>query len=334
MKVLSKMFLMVFFFLCFNAQAAENKIYFSDEAACKVALADGSAMFYSPSLKRPAPKSWSREKLATSVCVQMETVQGYQHVVLPAGFEMAQHPTSKAWHAAPCTNYTNWTPGNKMSEPVAAVMPGVVQGVHAGTVMQTVCDAKCEAKKVCEQNSGTLDKMNEKGEWLCYLPGSKISLIQPVEASGVVQYQWNGWSDQGMQVPGATPKISVARPMTSVTGIACTTGQGCSSRPVAKWESEKSASYCGIRTTDGRLFKLGHDKTNGLVTVTDFTNGEGSGYARMILGGLTGNDCDKVQEVIESKAWADVTKHFKLPNACAVAKKLKPADNKISQHKT
>ncbi len=330
---MKKWFFVLFFSLVpFMVQAGENKIYFADLGKCQSSLADGTSMFYSPSLNRPAPKSWKREKLTSSTCIQMETVQGYQFVVLPTGFEMAQHPTSKAWHAAPCTNYTNWLPGNQMSEPVTAQLPGVVQGVHAGTVMQTVCDAKCEAKKVCDQASGTLDKMNDRGEWLCYLPGQKIHLIQGVEVAGTVQYQWKGWNDSGMKVPGATPNISVARPSNSVTGQVCHT-QGCSSRPVATFQGVVNADYCGIRTTDGRLFKLGHDKTSGLVTVTDWTNGEGSGYARMILGGVTGNDCDKVQEVIEKKAWPDMTKHFKLPNGCVTAEKYKPVNNKLSQHK-
>ena len=310
--------------------AAENKMYFPDKATCQISLGDNSAIYYTPSLKRSAPQAWKRKSLEKSECVQMETVQGFQFVALPTGFRMAQNPNG-AWHAELCTNWTNWTPVGQ-SEPVAAQVPGVVQGVSAATVIQVQCDAKCEAKKVCDQAAGTLDKMNQSGEWLCLLPEQKIQLIQPVNVNGVVKYQWGGWADPGTQVPGANPRISVAKPATTVTGTACFT-QGCSSVPVAEFVQEVKSDYCGIRTTDARLFKLGHDKTSGLVTVTEWTNGEGSGYARMILGGVTGNDCDKVQEVVEKKVWSDMTKHFRMTNTCSVAQKLANPNNKVTQNK-
>ena len=137
---------------------------------------------------------------------------------------------------------------------------------------------------------------------------------------------------QGQVAGSQGPQVDMGRSQAPVvSGQPCFTN-GCSSRPVANFVSEVKSEFCGIRTNDGRFFKLGHDKTNGRVTVTDWTSNEGSGYARMTVGGITGNDCDKVQEVIEKRVWADMTKHFNLSNACTVKQKLVPVSNKITQN--
>lgn len=314
---------MLFAFFSLSAMAGEQNLYFADQAKCDVALSAGTAMFYTPTLNRPAPKNWKTDTLKASKCVQMETVQGMQFVALSVGSPMAQNPASKAWHHRLCTNWTNWLPGNNQSEPIASQLPGVIQAVGGGVVLKGMqCDAKCQQVKICGENGLTpLDKMNENGEWLCQAPDLKIVVIQNGSIRGEVHLEQKGWTVSGnSNLPAAPMDFNVTRPNASVSGTRCET-QGCSYKPVAKFISEEKADFCGIHTSDGRVFKLGRHPTNGELVIADWT----SGVQGKVMGlkQQATRDCDVDQKAAETIHWPAITHRFGLPNDCTITKRSK-----------
>lgn len=325
--------------------ASENKIFFANKSKCETALAAGEAMFYSPSLKRPAPSSWKRETLKESTCSQMETTQGMQFVVLPPGFEMAQNPGTKGWHAAECTNWTNWLPGNKQSEPIASQMPGVIQAVAGNTVLKgMVCDAKCQQVKICGENGLTpLDKMNEKGEWLCQAPDYKILVVQNGSIRGEVHLKQKGWTVSGNgTLPPAPMDFKTGAPKGSVSGPLCTV-QGCSQREQAEFRGEVKAKICGIVVGNvgpkDRLLWLATDEKSGNLQVTELVdedlNADGT-VNKTVLGKKITNkttksmltnrkvsaSCDTDQEFVEKEVWHHMVKYFSFPSACVIAGRI------------
>lgn len=305
---------------------------------CEAAVKGPGVNFYTPKLKNPVEKGEILDTFSSQApgCIityatREDGTRGMATVAVDKGSIKKLASGRKVWTECHnlVINYLTVIFGSQKSELTRQNIPAT----QALQLERDKCDVQCQAVDVCQAEKGTLQSLN--GVMQCVLPIERMTLIQPFAVEGRVESRFTGWQQPvPLNVPSApAPQVNVARPHAPVvTAQSCST-QGCSSRPVANFVSEVKADYCGIRTTDGRLFKLGHDKTSGLVTVTDFTNGEGSGYARMILGGITGNDCDKVQEVIEKKVWLDMTKHFQLPSSCAVAQKVGVVNNKISQYK-
>lgn len=347
-KVLAVLFLSAFALT--SANASEDKIFFTDKAKCESAVSSGEAMFYSPSLKRPAPTNWKRETLKASTCVQMETTQGMQWVVLPPGFKMAQKPDTKAWHAEDCTNWTNWLPGNKLSEPIATQTPGVVQAVAGNTILQgLVCDAKCQQVKICGENGLTpLDKMNEKGEWLCQAPDYKILVIQSGSIRGEVLLEQKGWTVSGNgTLPPATMNFNLEKPNVSVSGRVCSP-QGCQTRESAKvveWRpaTETTLKFCALRTDKGEI--VGIFNHNGFVQVVkmtkenvkpdgtpDFSNKpKAYTFTSQPVSRLDNGDCKTVTNTIVAHGWAAVVEKLDLEKSCKViSREWRGAENQTT----
>lgn len=238
MKVLKVFFAVLFSF--FSSTSVFAADYWQANQAglqqCESEVKGSGAVFYTPKLKNPPEKGDIIKTFSDTSpgCLVMyvtreDGTRGMATVAVKKGGIKKLSSGRMVWTECDnlVTNYLAVVFDSKQSELTSQKM-SLVQSVQ---IENDLCDAQCQAVKACESKKGTLDKMNSEGKWLCFLPEEKLLLIQPVVASGVVKYEWKGWNDQGMQVPGATPNISVARPMISVTGVACTTGT-CQQRPV------------------------------------------------------------------------------------------------------
>lgn len=332
---------MLFTFFSVSAMAGEQNLYFADQAKCDAALADGTAMFYTPTLNRPAPKNWKRETLKASTCIQMETVQGMQFVALSVGSPMAQNPASKAWHHSVCTNWTNWLPGNNQSAPIASQLPGVIQAVGGGVVLKGMqCDAKCQQVKICGENGLTpLDKMNENGEWLCQAPDLKIVIIQNGSIRGEVHLEQEGWTVTGNgNLPAAPINFNTQRPNASVMGEKCA-AEKCEARETFKKVSSVSADFCGIRTNTGDVIAF-LDKGGKLQAVKNPVFDRSSGKAKVVRAehdmvfnqvstAQFNNNCRTLLDTVEVKGWNQIVKDLKLPATCTATNKVVPSNNKF-----
>lgn len=200
-----------------SAMAAGPK-FFNDESSCQSALEKDAYSVYTPATNNPAPASWKRRLATADECKRGWTTQGWKWVVLPKNFEYAYDEVGKRWVMAKCQNPID-DQGNAPQEMVADTPM---------TFVAPACDGKCQAVKMCSEKGGSLQDLGAN-KWQCTLPSQQVQLIQPVEVRGEVRYVWQGWNDPGLQVPAATPQISVARSQAPVVnGTIC---QGCNLPP-------------------------------------------------------------------------------------------------------
>ncbi len=193
---------------------------------------------------------------------------------------------------------------------------------------------ECKQVKWCDDNSGWYASKDDKGNHVrrCDIPGevsiiSKENTIHVQERTTVIPVQlptivkpWQVAAPVSVSSAPA-PQIDLGRSVApSVSGTRCET-QGCSYKSVAKFISEEKADFCGIHTSDGRVFKLGRHPTNGELTIADWTSGTQGKV--MGLKQQATRDCDVDQKAAETTHWPAIVNRFGLPNDCTVAKRSK-----------
>jgi hypothetical protein len=321
----------------FAAKPADGISGFTSSGACVLAVAKGQAKAYVPVTNRNPGSAYVQKTMADAgyqngACVQgLTTFSKDVWVYLPASFNIGQSGE----------NIVMWQCGNAVTSIAAIAMnQNVTQLAPQTSFTQAACTEsaeKCEQIKWCDDNKGWAVQGNER---VCRIPGQNSRIVQEDVLNidrrltvnpRVLPTTVNPWQGNGdFTVPAAPqargsvagsqgPSVDFGRGQAgSVGGQSCHT-QGCSSRPVATFVSEVKASYCGIRTTDARLFRLG-SASDGSLVVADWTKGT-EGRKMIIRGETAGTDCDKAQTAVESKHWMGVTNFFSLPNGCAVTQR-------------
>jgi hypothetical protein len=192
---------------------------------------------------------------------------------------------------------------------------------------------ECKQVKWCDDNNGWYATKDDKGDHVrgCKVPGLKSIITQGDEVviekhtkiSGHVSTEFTGWTgSNAINIPPApAAQIDLGRSVApSVSGTRCDT-QGCSHKPVAKFISEEKADFCGIHTSDGRVFKIGRHPTNRELLIADWTSGTQGKV--MGLKQQATRDCDVDQKAAETTHWPAITHRFGLPNDCSVSKRYK-----------
>ena len=204
------------------------------------------------------------------------------------------------------------------------------------TASSLVCKGveECKQVKWCDDNSGWYASKDDKGNHVrrCDIPGevsviSKENTIHVQEHTTVIPVQlpttvkpWQVAAPVSVP-PAPAAQIDLGRAAApNVSGTRCDT-QGCSYKPVAKFVSEEKADFCGIHTSDARVFKIGRHPTNGELVIADWT----SGVQGKVMGlkQQATRDCDADQKAVETTHWPAIVNRFGLPNDCTVAKRLK-----------
>lgn len=206
-------------------------------------------------------------------------------------------------------------------------------------IQQPVCDGKCQLEKVCasdSRGSGTL--VSTDVGLVCKLPKLTMTFEQEVETFGKVTWKDKGWTGEKHEIPGPKLDAIVGKTDVSISKEMCYT-QGCAYRPEANFVSEVRAQFCGIRTSDGRVFRLTKNpNTNNLqiyelkathIKADMSVDAEAVQKDKPKQMNFSSEpmskfkDCDAVQVAVEGRLWPAVTQFFSLPNSCTVARRVK-----------
>lgn len=322
----------------------DNISGFATDDACLAAVAVGKARAYEPKISRTPGSQYGRMTMHNAgyqngACVKgLTTFVSDTWVYLPSTFVVGQSGENLVmWKCANAITSISAVPTNQVVNRPAA-------SINFSAAAPLACKGEEECKQVnwCDTNNGWYMSKDGAGNSLrrCDLPAemsliTKENILRIQEKTTILPEQLptevRPWKVAApVSVPPAPairvevqgsqgPQINMSRQQQgTVSGQSCNT-QGCSSRPVANFVSEVKASYCGVRTTDGRLFKLG-SATDGSLVVADWTSGA-EGRKMRIGGQAAGNDCEVAQAAVEKTHWAGMTQYFGLPNGCAVTQR-------------
>ncbi len=226
--------------LSFIASANEDKTFHTTMESCNAP----DALYYTPALKRPAPKEWKREVLMRDTCVQMDTVQGRFHVKLKEGTELAQNPKTGAWHHVLCTNWTNWKQQvpeklaecldcNKVIEHTTVIKERVIVQCANGETLSFDGDKKIDPTAVCP----------------------KITVTSPVETKTVVATKAT-----------AECKDCTPRPAQSELQKLCVAENG-------KAKCTFKVTYETLRAADGKTCGIQNRQANQLAVIHGVADG-------------------------------------------------------------
>jgi hypothetical protein len=322
----------------YAAKPADGISGFTSSSACVSAVSKGVAKAYVPVTNRNPGSAYVQKTMADAgyqngACVQgLTTFSKDVWVYLPANFQIGQAGE----------NIVMWQCGNAVTSIAAIAMNQNVTQLPAQTSFtQANCTEsaeKCEQIKWCDEKKGWVVQGNER---VCRIPGQNSRIVQEdvlnIDRHLTVNARvlpttvnpWQGNGDftvpaapqaRGSIAPSQGPAVDFGRAQVgSVSGVMCQT-QGCSSRPVANFVGEVKSSFCGIRTSDGKLFKLGRSN-DGMIVVADWSNG--SEGRKMRIGGQSSSmDCDADQQAVEKQHWSGMIQYFGLPNTCAVTQRM------------
>ncbi len=320
----------------FAAKQPDNISGFATEEACTTAASAGKAKGYVPVESRKAGAGYKKTTMGDAGYVNGACVQGLTvfvssaWVYLPATFAIGQKDESIVmWD---CNN-----PINTISVmPIKQVInrPAPQMSFASGAQMCTASKEECEQQVWCDENKGWVPAIDKDGKsfYKCELPTerrviAKEKIIQIEEHTTVIPVQlpttvkpWQVAAPVSVP-PAPAAQIDLGRAAApNVSGTRCDT-QGCSYKPVAKFVSEEKADFCGIHTSDARVFKIGRHPTNGELVIADWT----SGVQGKVMGlkQQATRDCDADQKAVETTHWPAIVNRFGLPNDCTVAKRLK-----------
>ena len=325
-------------------KTADSKSGFASSEACLSAVRSGSAEAYKPMTNRAPGSGYAQMSMADAgytngACVQgLTTFTSSTWVYLPSTFQVGKRDeTIVMWQCGNAIKSIAKVPMDQM-----IMRPAATTNFSSSTPLACKGEEECKQVNWCEANNGWYMSKDGAGNSIrrCDLPVemsliTKENVLRIQEKTTILPEQLltevRPWKIAApVTVPAAPairvdvqgsqgPQINMGRSQAgTVSGQSCNT-QGCSSRPVANFVSEVKASYCGIRTTDGRLFKLG-SANDGSLVVADWTSGT-EGRKMRIGGQAAGNDCDIAQTAVERTHWSGMTQFFGLPNGCAVTQR-------------
>ena len=317
---------------------------FVSDDACVSAVFAGKAKAYEPKISRSPGPQFGRMTMHNAgyqngACVQgLTTYAQGTWVYLPSTFQVGQNGEHLVmWKCANAITSITAIPTNQ-----SVIRPAPSLSFSSSAPLACKGEEECKQVNWCDANNGWYASKDGAGNNIrkCDVPGemsviSKQNIVRIQEQTTILPEQLptevRPWKMAApVVVPPAPairvdvqgsqgPQVNMGRQQQgTVSGQSCNT-QGCSSRPVASFVSEVKASYCGIRTTDGRLFKLG-SAPDGTLIVADWTNGS-EGRKMRIGGQSSGHDCDVAQAAVERTHWAGMTQFFGLPNGCAVTQR-------------
>jgi hypothetical protein len=334
----------------------EGTDYWMTKEACITAAQGNTAAEYRPEARNTPPSRYKKttlaeEKYTNGACAQGFTLVSNSWVYLPSWFEVGKKGESLImWLcsnpitevvAVPVTTQVQ-RPSLAPSQPLQSHIQQIPSVMSSSAPLACKGEEECKQMNWCDTNGGWYPSKDAAGNSIhkCDVPGemrviSKQNIVRIQEQTTILPEQLptevRPWKVAAPVVVPAAPAIRVEvqgsqgtqinmgrQQNGTVSGQSCST-QGCSSRPVANFVSEVKASFCGIRTSDGRLFKLGA-APDGTLIVADWTNGS-EGRKMRIGGQAAGNDCDVAQAAVERTHWAGMTKYFGLPNGCAVTQR-------------
>jgi hypothetical protein len=236
----------------------------------------------------------------------------------------------------------------KIALPPQSVIQRVAEQPGTTTIQagqECTNEESCKKVEWCNSNNGWIVSGDER---VCRIPGRNDRIVQEDVLNidrhltvnpRILETTVNPWQGNGdFRVPAAPqargnvassqgPAVDFGRPQPgSVSGVMCYT-QGCSNQPLANFVGQVPSTYCGIRTSHGKLFKLVRNsgRVPGALMMIDISSGT-DGRAMAIQEyniDREGWDCDKAQISVEKQHWAGVTSFFSLPNACSVTQRLK-----------